>query len=105
MRAAFIAQEQRIALRIIPRVGRAFAGLHQAAIGVLAVAGGDAFRDDRALGVLADMDHLGAGVGLLLIVGQGHRIKLADRIIAHAKCNSDTSSDRRAGLDLGPGNF
>jgi hypothetical protein len=35
VRAAFVAQQQAVALRVIPRVGRAFENLHQAAIGVL----------------------------------------------------------------------
>jgi len=42
---------------------------HQAAVAVLAEARRDALRDDRAAGVFADVDHLGAGVGLLVVVG------------------------------------
>jgi hypothetical protein len=34
-------------------------------------------------GVLADVDHLGAGVGLLVVVGQRHGVELAHRVIAH----------------------
>ncbi len=45
---------------------------HQAAVGVLASAGADALADDLALGALADVDHLGAGVGLLAVMGQRH---------------------------------
>src|SRR5262249_13983316 len=50
MRAAPIADQQRVALRVVARAARAFRDLHEAAVGVLAVAGRNAFRDDRALG-------------------------------------------------------
>jgi len=46
------------------------------------VAGGDALGDDRAPGVPADVDHLRAGVRLLVVVCQRHGVELADRIIA-----------------------
>src|SRR5207302_7563736 len=76
--------------------------LDQAAVGVLTVAGGDALGHDGALGVLAQVDHLGAGVGLLLVVGQGDRVELAHRIIALQDAARVFPGDRRAGLDLGP---
>ena len=41
----------------------------ETAVGVLGLAGADAFRNDRRAGVLADMNHLGTGVGLLEIIG------------------------------------
>ena len=43
------------------------------------------------LRVLADVDHLGAGVGLLVVVRQRHRIKLADRVVALQDARSDIS--------------
>ena len=49
VRAALVAQQQRIALRVVARARGALQDLHQAAIGVLPVAGGNAFGDDRAL--------------------------------------------------------
>src|SRR3989441_2089859 len=45
VRAAFVAAQQRVALREVARVGGARLDFHLAAIAVLAVAGGDAFRD------------------------------------------------------------
>ena len=78
--------------------------LHQPAIGVLAVTGRDALGDDRAARIGADVDHLGAGVGLLVVVGGGHRIELADRVLAAQHAARVFPGDRRAGLDLGPGN-
>jgi hypothetical protein len=41
---------------------------------------GDALGDDGAAGVAADVDHLGAGVGLLAVVGQGHGVELAHEL-------------------------
>src|SRR5204863_9180623 len=77
----------------------------EAAIGVLAVPGGDALRDDRAAGVLPDVDHLGAGVGLLPVVGRRHRVELADRAVTLEDAAGILPGDRRAGLDLGPGDL
>ncbi len=105
VRAALVADQQRVALREIARVGRALLDFHQAAIAVLAVAGGDAFRDDRAARVLADVDHLRAGVGLLIIVRHGDRIKFADGIVALQNAARIFPGDGRAGLDLRPGNL
>src|SRR5437762_1062204 len=65
MRAAVGSDEQGIALRKIARIRGAFLNLHQPAIAVVPVAGRDAFGDDGAARVLADMHHFGAGVGLL----------------------------------------
>ena len=105
VRAALIADQQRIALRVVARAGRALGNLHQAAIGVLAVAGRDALRDDRALGVLPDVDHLRAGVGLLALLVSRHRVELADRVIALQDAARVLPGDRRAGLDLRPGDL
>src|SRR2546423_234357 len=58
VRATLVADEQRIALREVARVRRAWTDLHQAAIAVLPVPGGDAFRDDGAVRVFADVHHL-----------------------------------------------
>src|SRR6185436_7257149 len=70
VRAALVADEQRVALRVIARIRRVLADADQAAIGVLAVPGRDPFRDDGAAGVLPEVDHLRAGVGLLPVVGR-----------------------------------
>src|SRR5271170_3314219 len=82
VRAAFIANEHRIALRKIPRVRRGLLDFYEAAITVLSASGGNAFRDNRAARVLADVRHLRAGVGLLIIVHDGNGIKFADGIVA-----------------------
>ena len=69
------------------------------------MAGGNALGDDGAAGVLADVDHLGAGVGLLPVAGQGHRVKLAHRVFAAQHAAWILPSDGRTGLDLGPGDL
>src|SRR5436190_5821681 len=68
--AALITDEQRVALRVVARAVCLLADLHHAAVGVLAVPRRDPLRDNRALRVPADVDHLGAGVGLLPVVGR-----------------------------------
>src|SRR5690606_17200815 len=78
------------------------ADLHQPAVGVLAVPGADALADDLRLGALAEVDHLGAGVGLLAVVGQRHRVEFARGIVAQQHAARVLPGDRRAGLDLGP---
>ena len=67
--------------------------------------GGDTLGNDRAFGVLADVDHLRAGVGLLIIVGQRNGIKLTDGIVALQDAARIFPGDRRAGFDLRPGNL
>src|SRR5690606_27476912 len=100
--AALLADQQRVALGVVARAVRPGKHLHQAAVGVLAVAGTDALGDDRALGALADVDHLGAGVGLLAVVGERHRVELAGGVVAGEHAGRVLPGDSRAGLDLGP---
>src|SRR5262249_49070376 len=75
------------------------------AIGVLRFAGCNALGDDAARGVLAEMQHLGAAIDLLETVRDRDRIELAARIIAAQNAARIFPGDRRAGLDLGPGNL
>jgi len=82
VRAALVADEQRVALGKIARVHGALLNLDQAAVAVLSVPGGNALRNNRAVRVFADVDHLGAGVGLLIIVRHGDGIKFAGRVVA-----------------------
>src|SRR5580658_9237384 len=82
---------------------RARQDFHQAAVGVLTVTGGDALRDDRAAGVRADVDHLRARVGLLVIVDGRDRVELADRVLAPQDAARILPGDRGSRLDLSPG--
>ncbi len=77
VRAAERAEQQRIALGEIAHpfgIGR---DADQPAIGVVAVSGADAFRHYGRAAALAIVDHLGAGIGLLVIVGHRDRVKFA----------------------------
>src|SRR5574337_522841 len=105
MRAALIAEQQRIALRVVPGAGRPLHDLDQSTITVLPMAGGDSLRDNGASGVLTDMDHLGAGVCLLVMVGQRDRVKLSGRVITLQDAARVLPGDRRAGLHLRPGDL
>jgi hypothetical protein len=49
---------------------------------VLLLARADALGHDRRARTLAVVDHLGAGIGLLVIVGHRDRIKFADAVFA-----------------------
>src|SRR3546814_19057151 len=68
-----------------------------------AASGADALADDLALGALADVDHLGAGVGLLAVVGERDRVELAGRVVAQPHAARVFPGDRRTGLHPGPG--
>ena len=96
------ADEQRIASRVIARPGGRVEDLDETSVGVLGVACGDAFRQDRAAGVSTDVDHLRAGVGLLMVGGDGDRVELAHRVVALQDHARVLPGDRRARLDLGP---
>ena len=67
-----IADQHRIALAEIAGAHRLRAYLNQAAVAIGGMAGADPLAHDRGAGARAYMDHLGAGVGLLAVVGEGH---------------------------------
>src|SRR5207237_6429263 len=100
--AALAADKQRVAAREVPRVRGRRHDLHEPAVRVLTFAGGDALGDDGAAGVLAHVDHFGAGVCLLVVVAQRDRVELADRVVALEDATRVLPSDRGAGLDLRP---
>ena len=82
MRAALLADEQRVAIGEIARVLSLAMGEHLAAIGIVGAASRNALRDNAAGGVLAQMQHLRAAIDLLLPVGNRDRIELAARVVA-----------------------
>src|SRR5437879_7386686 len=77
----------------------------EAAIGVLRFAGGDALGDDPAGRVLAEMEHLGAGIDLLEAVRDCDRIELAAGMVAAQDAARILPGDGGSRLDLGPGNL
>jgi hypothetical protein len=105
VRAALVAQQQRIALRVVARVRRRPSGSSPGRDRCSARARPRCPWTRSCCGVLADVDHLGAGVGLLVIVGQRHRVELAHRVVAQQDAARVFPGDRRAGLHLRPGNL
>src|SRR5438552_6793728 len=103
--AAFVADQKRVALRVVTSIFSALQNLHHSAIRILSVAGRNSFRNDRAPGVLADVDHLCAGIGLLIIVGYRNGVERAGRVISHQNAAGIFPGDRRSGFDLRPGNL
>ena len=100
--AAGGADQEAVALGVIAGKVGLGADAHQAAVGVVGVTRGNALGDDLGLGVLAQVDHLGAGIGLLAAVGDRHRVEFTDRIVALQHAGRVFPGDRRASLDLGP---
>ena len=70
--ATAVADQQRVTLGEVARSFRSGAEFHQSPIGVGAFARRDTLGDDGAPGILAEVDHLGAGVGLLVVMGECH---------------------------------
>ena len=70
-------QEKRVTARVVAGILCICRRTDQSAVRVLAVSGRDAFRDDGALGVLADVNHLRTCVSLLIVVRHGDRIELS----------------------------
>ena len=89
-------------MREIARILGAFRHAHQAAVSVLPMPGGDALGNDLAAGVAADVNHLGAGIRLLVVVGQRHRVKLAHRALAAQHAGGVLPGDGRTGFHLSP---
>lgn len=80
--AALVADQKAIALREVTRAVRAREDFDEAAIGLVALTRADAFGDDAAFGVFADMDHFCACVGLLAAIGDGDGVEFALAVIA-----------------------
>src|SRR5712671_5601179 len=78
---------------------------HLAPIGIVRMACRYALRDDTAGGVLAQVQHLGAAVDLLIAVRNRDRIEFATRVIAAENAARIFPGDGRAGFELRPGNL
>ena len=74
--AAAFSHQQRVTLGVVACTRRPAMRRNEPAIGVVRVARRDPLGDDAADGVLAQMDHLGARIYLLIPVRYGNRIKL-----------------------------
>src|SRR5690606_4473324 len=78
---------------------------HLAAVGVLRHASRNPLRDDTARRVLAEVDHLGATVDLLVAVRYGDRIELAAAVVAAQDAARIFPGNRGPGLHLRPGDL
>lgn len=105
MRSARIAEQQRIALREITGVFGTLKHLNQPTVRVLAFTRRNTFGYDSAFGVFTNVNHLGSSIGLLHIIGQRHRIKLADGVVTFQDNRRVFPSNGRASLNLCPRDF
>src|SRR3972149_4685058 len=99
------ANQEGVALGVVPGVLRAFEDAHLAAIGVPSTACGNPLRDDRRAGVLSEVDHLRSCVRLLAVVRHGDGIELPDRVVPLEDTARVLPRDRATRLDLGPGDL
>src|SRR2546422_1010450 len=102
VRPALVADEHRVALRVVARPLRALQDLHEPAVRVLPVTRGDPLRHDRRARVLPQVDHLRASVRLLAVVGHRDRVELTDRVITLQDASRVLPGDRGPGLHLRP---
>ena len=66
------------------------------------MASADALAHDRGAGARAHVHHLRTGISLLVVVGEGHGIELADRISPLQHTAGVFPGDRRTCFYLGP---
>ncbi len=78
VRSAEVAQQKTVALGKVTGIVGPFHYLHQAPVGILAFSCRNTFRNNPASGILTDVNHLGSGIGLLMIVGYGNGIKFTE---------------------------
>src|SRR6202023_3440456 len=97
-----VSDQERVAIGEIAGAGRLAVSTHQTPVGVVGFPRRDALGDDPARGVLAEVEHLGAGIDLLAAVRDRDRVELAARIVAAQDAARVFPGDGGAGLYLGP---
>ena len=98
--------EQRVALGVVFATLEVLRDVNDAAVGGAALADADGFGDDEGGGVVGGVDHLGAGVLMLAVVGEGDGDDFApgafalqdDAGVFHGEAAADVAVDP---LDLG----
>ena len=105
MRATSRTEQQAVALAVVARALGPGRNLHQTPVAVLTVPGGDTLRYDGTAGVAAEVNHLRAGVRLLVIVRNRHGVEFPDGIVAGEDTAGIFPGDGRAGFDLRPRNL
>ena len=96
------ADEHAVALGVVAGACGGLADAHFATVGVAGVVRADTLRNDRALGVLADVDHLRAGVSLHVAVREGHAVEFTDGVVALQNAARVLPRDGRSRFDLRP---
>ena len=76
MRSALVANQKAVALGVVAGIVCARKHLYKAPVAVLAASRRNTLAYDAAAGILSDVYHLGAGVRLLEVVGDCHRVEL-----------------------------
>ena len=76
MRPALVTDKKAVALRVVTCIVCAGEHLDKASVAVLAASCRYSLAYDAAAGILSDVYHLGAGVRLLEVVGDCHRVEL-----------------------------
>ena len=62
----------------------------------------DTLRNDGTLGVLTHVNHLGTGISLLIVVGNGYAVELSYRVVATQDAGRILPGNRRTCLYLSP---
>src|SRR5687768_13401275 len=79
--STFVSNQHGVALRIITRPGRGRRNSDQSAVAVVRMARRDTLANYGAARIFSDVDHFGASIRLLIMIGDSHRIKFSYRVI------------------------
>ena len=102
MRSTITAQQQRVAGTVVAGIIGIGCSTNQTTIGVLAMTSRDTLRDDGTLGILTHVNHLGTGIGLLIVVGNSYAVELSYRVVATQDTGRILPGNRRTRLYLSP---
>ena len=102
MCSAIATQQQRVAGTVVAGIISIGCSTNQTTIGVLAMTSRNTLRDDGTLGVLTHVNHLGTGIGLLIVVGNSYTVELSYRVVATQDTGRILPGNRRTRLYLSP---
>ena len=105
MSAAFVAKQKAVALRMVSGILRSRHNLYQTPVTVLAVTCRDTLAYNAAAGILANMNHLCSGIGLLIVVCYSHRVELGEGVVSLKYCTRIFPGNGRTCLHLSPEEF
>ena len=103
MCSAMAAEQERVATAVVAGTVGCGSHLDETSVGILTASCADALRDDGAAGVPSDVYHLGARVGLLVVVCHSHAVELSLRAVAREHTAWVLPRDGAARLHLRPG--